>query len=199
MTFEYLDTINEDITGNGIYRRDDVDRAEDNRDYVTSKDLVRTFPLSRKEPNTRRFDTTGDFPIELRSLSGDDVRIDNLELMIMSAKQKLLLLEDNWDGEGSKKIDTDAFARAEELLNMLSETFLEKYQMPIKIPDIIPGTNGEVEIRWETEFFTLSIDIYGDQRNAVYFGMDSRGNRIKGTISAEMAYQIYIHCVEMFG
>lgn len=78
---------------------------------------------------------------------------------IRKRMNKILELEDNWDGEGSKTYNAETLKRAKSFLISLIKDFWMLYNLKLDIPMIFPGIDGDIDIEWKNKKFQLLISI----------------------------------------
>lgn len=131
--------------------------------------------------------------------AGDDLTLDELSFEVARAKRNILELEDDWDGEGSKRISEMTLDRVKLFLENVLGEHQKRTPGRLKIPSIVAGNEGEVEVNWLTDKFRLSIDIPEIHTDpVVYAADDMKGSRIKGTIPFDRAWIVYFMCEEIF-
>lgn len=100
----------------------------------------------------------------------------------IASSRDILLLEDDWDGEGSPAYRWDTWKRATDFLLENSRKFEGVFGEPAPVPKIWGGPNGSIDMHWTTSDRELLINVpNGDNDLADYYGDDGRrGERIKG-------------------
>ncbi len=122
-----------------------------------------------------------------------------LQSTMVSVRETLAPLIGNWDGEQAKPIKNETLERVESFLKLLAQRFYKRYKKRLPPPNIVPGTNGEIEVLWKLASFQLSVDIPEDQTApVVYYADNYKGNRLKGTVTYQKASQIFFACLEFF-
>ena len=101
--------------------------------------------------------------------------------------QKILDLEEDWDGDGACAYATETWQKAvfflRNLIGGLPEHALEIEASEELIPEILPGPHGSIDLEWEADRFDLLINIPKDGELASYYGDDYGENRIKGNLN----------------
>lgn len=83
--------------------------------------------------------------------------------------RSLLVLPDDWDGEGTGRFSRSTVDRAIEfLLEVYREYKEEKDSFPI--PDFLPATDRSVDVHWLTKPFELLVNIGDGGRIGSFFG-----------------------------
>lgn len=99
--------------------------------------------------------------------------------------KRLLKLNDNWDGEGSKGYLKPTWEKMVTFLMTLSNEFHDRYGLMIHAPIINPGTEGAIDLHWKEERFELLMSIPENDEIAMnYYGDNYGKSRIKGTLEA---------------
>ena len=109
---------------------------------------------------------------------------DNLDELsrALHAARKLLILEDNWDGEGSPGYLKATLDRAAIFLNRHMRWVWEKYAVWLQAPQILPGPDGSIDIHWETANFELLVNMPADpSAPATFYGDNYGKGSIKGS------------------
>jgi hypothetical protein len=108
---------------------------------------------------------------------------DEVNHEVRQSRGAILSLDDDWDGKGSKKIDKSTFDRAVDSMRIIINA-VKKHDIDIGPACMFPGHEGEIELLWKDDDFTLSIDIPENPDGPiVYFGTDDATLKIKGKIS----------------
>jgi len=125
---------------------------------------------------------------------------DQWTALILAAKEELLSLRDDWDGEGAQQVKESTFWRAVRFLRSLQAFVQQQQSAPLlELPDIFPRPNGDILIQWKTDQFQLVVTIPEDEsKPAVYYGKGDAENVTKGTVTFAKLPQIYVNCVQMF-
>ncbi|MHA1381967.1 MAG: hypothetical protein ACTSRG_26650 [Candidatus Helarchaeota archaeon] len=119
--------------------------------------------------------------------------IRKLNNEIENSKVRILSLEDNWDGEGSKAYIKETWERAIDFLKQFYHTLLVEHDLLIKIPDIQPSSEGDIDIHWETEKFELLLGIpENPEEPASYYGDDYSDNTIEASTKLDSLNNILI-------
>src|SRR5271157_1158287 len=77
-------------------------------------------------------------------------RVDDHAPLAAAIKQaeELLVLADDWDGEGSVAYSKDTLDRAIAFLTVHSDFLRERYGLSLPVPRIGPGPSGSIDIHW---------------------------------------------------
>ncbi|HMF32542.1 MAG TPA: hypothetical protein VKK79_14055, partial [Candidatus Lokiarchaeia archaeon] len=99
--------------------------------------------------------------------------LTELNLKIEKAKQHILSLEPDYDGEGTPAFDTLTVNRAIAFLKKLAFNLFRLTQTILISPKILPGPEGSIDICWRTSEFQLLINFPADATEpATYYGND---------------------------
>ncbi len=116
-----------------------------------------------------------------------------LEKVLQNAKGKLLALEEDWDENGAKKIKEGTYKRVAEFLVDLQAKILQ-VGVSWTLPEIFPGTNGEILVQWKTDRFQLVILIPEDTTKPInYYATDYNKNEEEGTATNERLNNLYFN------
>ena len=96
--------------------------------------------------------------------------------LIAEAKNRILSLPDDWDGEGSSKFQETTFALVENFLYRLSfeSNFITQCASDIQI---LPSCEGSIDLYWETDKFKLIV-VFREDYTYSYFGATRRRQHI---------------------
>jgi len=109
--------------------------------------------------------------------------LDELSREIQAA-QKLLTLEDNWDGEGSPGFSKTTLGRAAAFLHRHMLWVWERYGVWLQAPRILPGPDGSIDMHWQTANYELLVNIPADpSAPATFYGDDYGRSSIKGAFN----------------
>jgi len=108
------------------------------------------------------------------------IRINNdlkeiVNLLVKS--QKILDLEDNWDGNGSQKISLESWRSTAYFLIGYSKKIFKDYGYIIDIPKIYPSIDGSIDIAWEKESYGFMINIDASGEIANYY-VDNKADQM---------------------
>lgn len=96
----------------------------------------------------------------------------------------IILLEEDWDDNGSSKYNIETWQKSLTFVNEYSATLLNDFNKKIEIPKIYHGPKGSIDILFENKNYSLLINILDNDTNrAVYYGRDLDGNISKGEIN----------------
>jgi hypothetical protein len=119
---------------------------------------------------------TSEWTASLESNSFEDLNNE------IHASQKLVTLEDNWDGEGSPGYSEATLDRAAAFLRLHMRWVWEKYGVWLEVPRILPGPSGSIDIHWETPDYEVLVNVPNDpSAPATFYGDDYGKGSIKGT------------------
>lgn len=103
-----------------------------------------------------------------------------LKKHIKDSHDHILGLENNWDGEDSKKIDIQTVKRSNQFINAISSNLLRYISSETHLPLFLPSGKGSIDIQWDTEFFELSVNIPEDYKTPIaIYAEDNRKNEIE--------------------
>lgn len=109
-------------------------------------------------------------------------KLEELKLEIEESK-KILDLEKNWDGEGSIGYKEKTWNKMKAFLMKLAENYSKKYEFLIHTPFLNPGSNGAIDLHWQTNKFELLLSIpESDEVPINYYGDNYGRSSIKGTL-----------------
>jgi hypothetical protein len=111
---------------------------------------------------------------------------DDLDKEIESARERILNLSDNWDGEGSPGYLRSTLDRAINFLITHSSGFSEVSGRNAPVPQINPAPGGSIDIHWKQASWELLVNIPAaiDQK-AAFYGDDYGKGTIKGTLDLD--------------
>ncbi|MFW9873553.1 MAG: hypothetical protein ACFFG0_10650 [Candidatus Thorarchaeota archaeon] len=106
-----------------------------------------------------------------------------LNAMLRDSELYILSLEDNWDGEGGRRFKKETFLRAVRIVRRILDVTGISF-----IPEILPFTNGGIDIHWKNEKFELLVNVPEDLEEEVgYYGDDGgNGHKVRGKLSKVM-------------
>jgi hypothetical protein len=111
---------------------------------------------------------------------------------VITDSEKILDLEDDWDGDGACAYVRTTLDRATQFLETSAKGLWKSRQLWLSIPFIEPGPNGSIDIHWRTEKRELLINIPADVNQlAGYYGDEMGKNSIKGKLDTS-EYQEWI-------
>ena len=99
----------------------------------------------------------------------------------MEKSKELLKLKDDFDGEGSPHYDEETLKRTWEFLKLYEEK-LQENNKKLEVPDIGPGPHGTIDVYWNTNDFTLLINIPVDPSKRIAYSGHEKSSKIKGGI-----------------
>ena len=94
--------------------------------------------------------------------------------VIAEAKERLLALEDDWDGEGAPAYCEQTIEAAASFFYQLVEK--SEVAMPVRI---LPASEGSIDLHWKTARFELLVNFHPDG-SVSYYGDDYCDNAIQG-------------------
>ena len=90
------------------------------------------------------------------------------------AKERLLALEDDWDGEGAPAYSEQTIEAAAGFFYQL----VEKSELATQVR-ILPASEGSIDLHWKTAQFELLVNFHPDG-SVSYYGDDYCENAIQG-------------------
>ena len=106
-----------------------------------------------------------------------------LEAGIEFAEERLLALEENWDGEHSPGYAKDTLDRAAMFLRAQDQLLWNLLTFRLPVPNINPGPDGSIDLFWEQVSWELLVNIPATPtQTASFYGEDSGGQTIKGNL-----------------
>ena len=96
-------------------------------------------------------------PISLTNSNKFTLDALNAELSI--AKSSLLSLIDGWAGNGSVSYKMETFKKVKYFLIYLFADFWYITKKNLAIPTIYPGTDGDIDIEWDTDNLSILISV----------------------------------------
>ncbi len=144
---------------------------------------------STETPESKEWDTTEDEPTIWHSdqeglkQTATKIELPHLEAEIEAAAQRILSLDDDWDGEGSPGYDEATLGRAIEFLRTQIRGMWEIYGVEVPVPQINPGPDGSIDIHWKRVSWELLVNIPKEEQPcATFYGDDYGTGTIKGSI-----------------
>ena len=123
----------------------------------------------------------------------DRINILNKIKQAIEDSKYLLSFKKDWDDEGSEPYNKEVWDRATLFVLCNAEWLLSK-NLPMYIPDILPGPDGSIDISWETEKFDCLLNFPDDNSGLAHYyyigEFDKEGKR------DEFKYSNY--CVDLF-
>lgn len=132
------------------------------------------------------------------TIKPDQQPVFELLSILKNARIHILSLHDNWDGDGSKGYTETLWQRAEDMLIRLTQRFTTNYQLPLPIPEILPGPDSSIDIHWKNEKFELLINIPEDTDESVcLYARDFDKTEIEAAVSIEKVDQVLLNWLAM--
>ena len=94
--------------------------------------------------------------------------------VVAEAKEQLLVLEDDWDGEGAPAYCEQTIEAAAAFFYQLAER--SELATPVRI---LPASEGSIDLHWKTARFELLVNFHPDG-SVSYYGDDYCENVIQG-------------------
>jgi hypothetical protein len=96
----------------------------------------------------------------------------------------MLSWEDDWDDEGSLRIEEATWKMATEFLERHAKLLLKR-GVTLPTPRILPGPNGSVDLHWETARRELLINVPSNSTVAGFYGEAAGKNSMKGKVELD--------------
>ena len=115
----------------------------------------------------------------VRNTSNEDIKLTNrqaIDEIVDAAEERILALEEDWDGEGSPAFEKQTL---DAIRNFLFELVDEFELSVVKQVWIVPFSGGSIDLQWQTEHFDLLIN-FCDDGNVTYYGKDAYGHSVRG-------------------
>ena len=100
--------------------------------------------------------------------------LDTHVQVVAEAKERLLALEDNWDGEGAPAYCEQTIEAAAGFFYQL----VERSELATQVR-ILPASEGSIDLYWKTAQFELLVNFHPDG-SVSYYGDDYCENVIQG-------------------
>ena len=100
--------------------------------------------------------------------------LDTHVQVVAEAKERLLALEDDWDGEGAPAYCEQTIEAAAAFFYQLVEK--SELATPVRI---LPASEGSIDLHWKTARFELLVNFHPDG-SVSYYGDDYCENAIQG-------------------
>ena len=100
--------------------------------------------------------------------------LDTHVQVVAEAKERLLALEDNWDGEGAPAYCEQTIEAAAGFFYQL----VERSELATQVR-ILPASEGSIDLHWKTAQFELLVNFHPDG-SVSYYGDDYCENVIQG-------------------
>jgi hypothetical protein len=129
---------------------------------------------SWREP---RIEASDDFGVvsQLDIYGGLQAEIENA--------QRILELEDDWDGEGSIRYSKETLNRAVAFLTTHMKGLWDSYGVLAPNPRIGPGPDGSIDLHWKEPSWELLVNIPADPHEmAVFYGDNYGVQKIRGSL-----------------
>ena len=123
----------------------------------------------------------------------------NLTLTLNKIKENILNLESDWDGEKSIGYKEGTLDRTISFIRNISKKSWIDFKFIMKIPDIFPGTEGDIDIDWKLDTFQLLLTIPQDpNKPAAFYGDDYGINKIKGIFDIKKLDSVIVPWLKIF-
>jgi len=103
----------------------------------------------------------------------------------IETSRSILDLEENWDGEGALPFSQKVWETAVTFLALLAKEALERLDIIVDAPRILPSAEGSIDLHWKADTYELLVNIPQNGTPASYYGDNTLGNHpIKDTCDA---------------
>ena len=122
-----------------------------------------------------------------RNTDNEDIKLANrpaIDKIVDAAGERILALEEDWDGEGSPAFSKQTLGAIRDFLFELVD---ESELSVVKQVWIAPFSGGSIDLQWQTEHFDLLINFCADG-NVTYYGKDTYGHSIRGDSRPKPGY-----------
>ncbi len=122
-----------------------------------------------------------------RNTSNEDIKLTNrqaIDKIVDDAEERILALEEDWDGEGSPAFEKQTLDAIRDFLFKLID---ESELSVVKQVWIVPFSGGSIDLQWQTDHFDLLIN-FCDDGNVTYYGKDTYGHSIRGDSRPKPGY-----------
>lgn len=118
---------------------------------------------------------------------------DGLKKELNRAREAILELKDDWDGEGSSGYHQTTWDRAEVFVTEHVKSVFQKSGR-IPIPKILPGPDESIDLHWRTDCFELLVNVPASHDDPVSFYGDDYSDQssIKGTFDAKSVSRVLV-------
>lgn len=114
----------------------------------------------------------------------------NLDALMSAAEKsrELLLLRDDWDGEGGRGYDKETWQRAIIFLFLEYINAYNYLRLVIPVPKIQAGPDGSIDLYWKTPSTELLVNFPAEIDESVsYYGDNSYGQKVKGSLNLHVS------------
>ena len=94
--------------------------------------------------------------------------------------KSILLLEDDWDSEGSEKYAEHTWVESIKFLINYAKTLYFDFNISIDAPKIYEGPKGSIDIIWEVEKYRLVINVNKNGEDALFYSDNYKDQRSEG-------------------
>ena len=94
--------------------------------------------------------------------------------------KSILLLEDDWDDEGSEGYDKVAWEAAAKFLMDYAQLLFQDFNVEIDTPKIHPGPKGSIDIIWEVKQYRLVVNINKNGEDALFYADNYKNQTTEG-------------------
>lgn len=97
--------------------------------------------------------------------------------------KSILLLEDDWDTEGSLQYSQSTWISAIKFLVDYATTLFFDFNIKIEIPKIYEGPKSSIDMIWETSTYRLVVNIEKEGINGMFYADNYKDQKTEGTFS----------------
>jgi hypothetical protein len=113
-----------------------------------------------------------------------------VEAAINKARERILALKENWDGEGAERVKPELFDKAAQILRNLFHIAREHGQL-LSFPEISPYGDGSVDVWWTEGESSLLVNTSEVKEEPLTFAFNNGGKDVtSGKVMAEMAGEV---------
>jgi len=94
--------------------------------------------------------------------------------------EKILSLDDNWDGDGAIGFVDDTWKGVATFLTSYAVEIFNKSTKVIDIPKIYPSSEGSIDLDWETDKYGLLINVSQFGQRATFYADDKAKQKVEG-------------------
>lgn len=114
--------------------------------------------------------------------------LDKINKMLEDSKY-ILLLEKDFDDEGSEPYSKEVWERATCFLFCNAKWLMDK-NLPIYVPEILPGPGGSIDIYWKEEKFEALLNFPNDSRDFAHYYIDDYKNKKENRRFSQLSFRI---------
>ena len=116
---------------------------------------------------------------------------------VIEKSESILLLEDDWDDEGSEGYDKVAWEAAVKFLMDYAQSLYQDFNIQIDVPKVYPGPKGSIDIIWEVEQYRLVVNVNKNGEDVMFYADNYKNQTTEGTFKLlqfnHLLFPIAIH------